>query len=55
MEKSLQQKTLDVLIDIEGYLLEEKPKECLDYVLQVKKELIAEIKKDTAVGKHDSI
>lgn len=55
MERTPQQKTLAVLIDIEGYLLEDKHEECLDYVLQVKKELIADIKKDTAVAKHDSI
>lgn len=45
MEKTTEQKFLDVLIDIEGCLLENKPEECLNYVLQVKKEIIADIKK----------
>ena len=55
MEKTPQQKALDILIDIEGYLIDNNPKDCLDYVLQAKKELIADIKKDAEVGQLASI
>ena len=40
---SLQKGFVQVLIDIEGYLLEDNKEECLDYVLKVKKEILDDI------------
>lgn len=39
----LQKGFINVLIDIEGYLLDGNKDECLDYVLKVKKELLGDI------------
>ena len=39
----LQKGFVQVLMDIEGYLLDDNKEECLDYVLKVKKEILADI------------
>lgn len=39
----LQKGFVNVLIDIEGYLLDNNSKDCLDYVLKVKKEILDDI------------
>lgn len=42
---------LQVLIDIEGYLLDGNKDECLDYVLKLKKEIIGDMEHGKAFQK----